>query len=162
MKTMLIDLLQNMRTSVSAAQDRNGAENEITRRIAASIEHMLQNLNKPLAVSRLASAAKVSESHFFVLFRQCTGSAPIDFLIRLRMEQACCLLKTTELSVGEIGATVGYDDPFYFSRVFKSVNQVSPRQYREKIIYTGQMQSDDEPLSADCLFPKLVILKLNN
>ena len=56
----------------------------------------------------------------------------MDYFTRLRMEKARCLLDTTEASVKEVAATLGYDDPFYFSRVFKSVNQLAPSNYRMK------------------------------
>ncbi|HKI69808.1 MAG TPA: helix-turn-helix transcriptional regulator, partial [Verrucomicrobiae bacterium] len=59
-----------------------------------------------------------------------TGCAPIDFFIRLRMQHACKLLDGTALSVKEIAAELGYEDPFYFSRTFKSVNHVAPSEYR--------------------------------
>ena len=46
------------------------------------------------------------------------------------MQHACRLLDETVLSVKEVAATLGYDDPFYFSRIFKSVNHVAPSEYR--------------------------------
>jgi hypothetical protein len=46
------------------------------------------------------------------------------------MQHACRLLDETGLSVKEVAAALGYDDPFYFSRIFKSVNRVAPSEYR--------------------------------
>jgi AraC-like DNA-binding protein len=64
------------------------------------------------------------------LFKEQTGYSPIDYFIRLRMHQACQLLDTSQLSVKRIAAALGYDDPLYFSRVFKGVNDISPTEYR--------------------------------
>jgi AraC-like DNA-binding protein len=56
--------------------------------------------------------------------------SPIDFFIRLRMNRACRLLAESSLPVKDIAAQLGYDDPFYFSRLFKSVHAVAPTEYR--------------------------------
>ncbi len=86
--------------------------------------------DKPLQVATLAAQANISPSHFFALFKRRVGSAPMDYFTRLRMKQACRLLECTSLNVKEIATEMGYDDPFYFSRVFKSVNHVAPSDYR--------------------------------
>ena len=101
-------------------------------KIESSIRFMKANLNKTLQVAGLATLINVSPSHYFALFKRRTGRAPIDYFIRLRMQHACELLDTTTCSVKEIAATLGYDDPFYFSRVFKAVNRVAPSQYRQR------------------------------
>jgi AraC-like DNA-binding protein len=99
-------------------------------RIASTLSYMKEHLDKPLRAATLASVAKMSLPHYFVIFKRCTGSTPIDYFIRLRMERARELLATTSCSVKEIAGLLGYDDPLYFSRVFKSVNQSTPTQYR--------------------------------
>src|SRR5438128_1367993 len=104
-------------------------DGETDRKIEQTIAYMAQHLNKPLPVARLAALANISPSHFFALFKRRTGCAPIDYFIRLRMHHACRLLEQTSLNVKEIAAVLGYDDPFYFSRVFKSVNHVAPTEY---------------------------------
>jgi transcriptional regulator GlxA family with amidase domain len=99
-------------------------------RIESTISYMKEHLDKPLRAATLAGVAKMSLPHYFVLFKRCTGSTPIDYFIRLRMERARELLATTSCSVKEIAGVLGYDDPLYFSRVFKGVNQTTPTQYR--------------------------------
>lgn len=99
-------------------------------KVAQSIAYMKQHLSQPLHVSNLAAVANLSASHYTSLFKRQTGYAPIDYFIRLRMHRACQLLDTTDLSVKEVAASLGYDDPFYFSRVFKLVNEASPSEYR--------------------------------
>jgi AraC-like DNA-binding protein len=99
-------------------------------RIASTISYMKEHLNEPLRAATLASVARMSLPHYFVIFKRCTGSTPIDYFIRLRMERARELLATTSCSVKEIAGVLGYDDPLYFSRVFKAVNETTPTQYR--------------------------------
>ncbi|HHY86373.1 MAG TPA: AraC family transcriptional regulator [Verrucomicrobia bacterium] len=105
-------------------------EPDSIRRINQSIAYMNQHLNKPLQVAALAALANMSPSHYTALFKRQTGCAPIDYFIRLKMRRACHLLDETALSVKEIAAALGYDDPFYFSRMFKAVNDVAPSDYR--------------------------------
>jgi AraC-like DNA-binding protein len=99
-------------------------------RIGLTINYMKEHLNEPLRAATLAAVAKMSLPHYFVIFKRCTGSTPIDYFIKLRMERARELLATTSCSVKEIAGMLGYDDPLYFSRVFKGVNETTPTQYR--------------------------------
>jgi AraC-like DNA-binding protein len=135
---------------------------EGARRIEQSIAYMMQHLNQPLQVAKLAQTAHTSPSHFFVLFKRWVGSSPIDYFIRLRMQQACRLLAATTLSVKEIAADLGYDDPFYFSRLFKSVHGIAPSDYRltmehlEQTDGQGRMPGPEK----DGLLPPLSISEL--
>jgi len=105
---------------------------EVARKIEQSIAYMSQHLNQPLHVANLAAAVNISPSHYSALFKRVTGSPPIDFFIRLRMQQACRLFDSTPLNVREVATALGYDDPFYFSRLFKSIYRLAPNGYRQK------------------------------
>jgi AraC-like DNA-binding protein len=120
------------RTDREAAISDDG-ESEGAQKIAQSIAYMLEHLDQPLQVATLAARACVSPSHFFVLFKRSTGCPPIDYFIRLRMHRARELLEAGSLHVKEVAAALGYEDPFYFSRMFKSVNHVAPVEYRRLI-----------------------------
>jgi len=113
------------------------AESEASKRIEQCIAFMREHLNQPLQVATLAARASASPSHFFVLFKRVTGSPPIDYFIRLRMQRACRLLEAGSLHVKEVAAALGYDDPFYFSRVFKSTVHVAPSEYRAQAVGAG-------------------------
>jgi AraC family transcriptional regulator, arabinose operon regulatory protein len=99
-------------------------------KIEQSVAYMIQHLNHPLQVDWLARRANTSTSHFFVLFKRWAGFSPIDFFIRLRMLHAERLLAATRMSVKEIAASLGYNDPLYFSRLFKSICGIAPSGYR--------------------------------
>jgi AraC-like DNA-binding protein len=99
-------------------------------KIAQSIIFMKRHLHQPLKVSQLGAMANLSSSHYSALFKQQTGYAPIDYFIRLRMHKAGKLLDNTDLSVKEVANILGYEDAFYFSRVFKALNDISPTEYR--------------------------------
>jgi len=128
----------NGQESFDIQAGRNGRNanggSDVARRIEQGIACMLQHLNQPLRVSALAAAVNVSPSHYSAVFKRLTGSPPIDFFIHLRMERACRLFDRTSLNAKEVAAALGYDAPFYFTRVFKSVNQLAPTDYcRRKV-----------------------------
>jgi AraC family transcriptional regulator, arabinose operon regulatory protein len=112
-------------------RDRNWRDNlDPSQKIAQSIAYMKQHLDKPVMAAALAALANLSESHYRALFKQQTGYAPMDYFVRLRIHKACQLLDTTHFSVKEIADMVGYPDPFYFSRIFRTLVEMSPTQYR--------------------------------
>ncbi len=131
MKSQLLEQIKPANGDGSSRKAQS-ISSEIAQRIARSIAYMVEHLDQPLQVSTLAAQASVSPSHYFALFKRQTGAAPIDFFIRLRMNHARELLDSTCSSVKEVAATMGYDDPFYFSRVFKSVHSVAPAEYRRR------------------------------
>jgi transcriptional regulator GlxA family with amidase domain len=106
------------------------ADADADRRIERTIAYMKEHLHQPLQAAALASRANVSLSHYFALFKRLTGCTPIDYFIHLRMERAREMLESTALTVKEVAAALGYDDPFYFSRVFKSTSGLAPTDYR--------------------------------
>lgn len=99
-------------------------------RVGQSREFMEQHFDQCLEIPSLAAQANVSISHFFKLFKQDTGYTPLAYLTQLKIERACDLLITTTSSVKLIAANLGFRDPFYFSRVFKSLTGMAPKAYR--------------------------------
>ena len=95
---------------------------------------MKQRLSGPLRVASLAAIAGISVPHYFALFKSQTGCTPLDYFTRLRMRRAGELLAGTSLNVKEVAGAMGYEDPFYFSRVFKSVHSLSPSEYRGAVV----------------------------
>lgn len=98
--------------------------------IDAAIGYMRGRLDKPLTVKELAHACGLSGSHFSHLFHKTTGLPPLEYFIRLKLERACISLYDSDLKIKEIAYQVGYDDPYYFSRLFKKHMHMSPHQYR--------------------------------
>jgi AraC-like DNA-binding protein len=98
--------------------------------IDEAIGYMRGKLDKTLTVKELAHACGLSGSHFSHLFHKTTGMPPLEYFIRLKLERACIYLFDSDLKIKEIAYHVGYDDPYYFSRLFKKHMHMSPHQYR--------------------------------
>ncbi|MCV9387339.1 AraC family transcriptional regulator [Reichenbachiella ulvae] len=100
--------------------------------VARSIKYMKERLNQALKVDEIASYFNYSNSHFFSLFKKKTGYSPIHYFNHLKIQKACQILSFTDLSVKEISFQLGYEDPLYFSRLFKKTMNISPLQYRSE------------------------------
>lgn len=100
--------------------------------VESSISFMQKNLDKRLSVLDIATVNKISASYLSNLFRSSTGIAPIDYFIQLKIQRACKLLQNQRIKVKDVAHAVGYDDPYYFSRIFKKLMNISPESYRER------------------------------
>ena len=92
-----------------------------------------ENLAATHSRESLAQVAHLSPSRFSAVFREAVGLAPIDYLVKLRMQRARQLLPDRAVSIAQIAAQVGYDNAFYFSRLFKAHYGLSPRAYRASL-----------------------------
>lgn len=105
---------------------------------AQAIELLHERYPEPLTLESLAERLNCSPGHLSRTFRSRTGTSPIDYLIRIRIDRARTLLSTTELSLQQIAAGVGYADVYYFGRLFKKQLGISPIRYRARTAQTGR------------------------
>lgn len=95
-----------------------------------TIHYMRSKLEARLTVEDMSTRSDLSASHFSSLFRKATGMSPMDYFIHLKLQRACLLLYSSETKIKHIAQAIGYDDPYYFSRLFKKHLGTSPDQYR--------------------------------
>jgi AraC family transcriptional regulator, arabinose operon regulatory protein len=95
-----------------------------------TLDYLRLNLDRRLSLADMAEHARLSTSHFLRLFKDQTGYSPLDYFIHLKVQHACMLLSASEQTIREISLAVGYDDAYYFSRMFKKIVGVSPSEYR--------------------------------
>ena len=91
-----------------------------------------QNYALPITVEDMANRCNLDRSYFGKVFKDMIGQSPQDFLIRYRMSKATSLLVSTSLSIGDISVQVGYPNQLHFSRAFRNIYGMSPRQYRQQ------------------------------
>ncbi|WP_413639353.1 AraC family transcriptional regulator [Marinobacter sp.] len=92
--------------------------------------YMREHLEERLTLQQLAELSGLSPAHFATRYRAQTGTSPIQHFLHLKVERACQLLDTTSQSFADISRQLGYDDAYYFSRLFKKVMGKSPSDYR--------------------------------
>ena len=98
--------------------------------MAAAIHYMHENIEKHITLAQIAGYVGYSTSHFSHLFQQETGESPLSYLNRIKVDEAARLLTTTDMKINQICYKVGFDDPYYFSRLFSKLMGLSPRNYR--------------------------------
>lgn len=91
---------------------------------------MQEHLHSALDLDTVAKVAGLSKFHFSHCYRLATGYSPMRHFTHMKMEAACRLLDTTDHTIQYIAASLSFDDPLYFSRVFRNIIGCSPRQYR--------------------------------
>ena len=84
----------------------------------------------PISVEDVADYTGVSRSYLFRLFQGMMNQSPKEYLLQYRIGQACQLLNQTDLTVGSIAHSVGFEDNLYFSKVFKKYKSCTPSEYR--------------------------------
>lgn len=87
--------------------------------------------NEAINIEEFAASRSMSVSWFLRNFKQATGMSPMHYILINRINNAVSLLETTDYNVTEISAIVGYENPMYFSRLFKKQKGVSPTEYRK-------------------------------
>ncbi len=125
-------LIRELFTARHSANPQPGEKAEIPKSLIKPMEAIRLYFARPLRVADLAKLANMSVSNFFRHFKAATGTSPIDWLKRERVNQAKKRLLETDDSIGKIADETGYYDQFYFSRDFKRMNGVSPSHYRER------------------------------
>ena len=85
-------------------------------------------------VAELADMYNMSEGHFIRQFKFYTGYTPLEYRARKIVENAKSLLSGTDMPITDVSESLGFEDPLYFSRVFKKTAGISPREYRKKYI----------------------------
>jgi len=102
-------------------------------RIGHVVALVHDHLAEPCTVDQLAHAVNISPSYLRRLFREQTGRSPACFVRELRLKRAYELVQTTFLSIKEVMAAVGWNDPSHFSRAFKHQFGVSPQGLRHAL-----------------------------
>ena len=90
-----------------------------------------RNYQRDISIEEIAAVCGLNRSYFGKVFRDSVGESPQAYLLHYRMARAAQLLKETRMSIGEIAAQVSYPNQLHFSRAFKNVHGVSPREYRQ-------------------------------
>ena len=109
----------------------NGQYKNLIRQAKEHIERCYADSD--LSLNEVAAQANLSASHFSVVFSQETGQTFKEYLTEIRINKAKELLRMTSLRAADIAYQVGYNDPHYFSSVFKKNTGLSPIEFRSQI-----------------------------
>ncbi|MES2827599.1 MAG: AraC family transcriptional regulator [Bacteroidota bacterium] len=130
MEKMNLDLLHFVSSLIYHKEANTGISR--TDLVGSSILYMKDNLSKKLAIDDFADQQKISVSHYSRLFKEKTGTSPINYFNQLKIQKSCQYLYFTDRSIKEICAELGFDDQYYFSRLFSKITGGSPSAYKKR------------------------------
>ena len=116
--------------------EQKKATGNVQEQIERAAAYFNENYNTKISIDDYAESLHISTNWFIHNFKQYAGMSPAQYILSLRMVNAQSLLERTTYNIKEISEIVGYENPLYFSRVFKKEIGKSPAQYRKEMIPT--------------------------
>ena len=113
-----------------ATKNNYNAKNENLEKVL-SLMHDHENFNQPIDIKKYAKICCVGEDHFIRLFKEYTGLPPYNYQLKIRINRAIEMLENTHISISACSETVGFNDPAYFSKVFKRFTGHPPSYYKK-------------------------------
>jgi two-component system response regulator YesN len=108
--------------------------------LTRAVGYIHDHYAEPIQLSSAADAAQVSSAYLSRLFSEHLKTSFVDYLTELRVEKAEKLIPASRMSIKEIAFAVGYQDPNYFSKIFKKITGLLPTEYMKvKIGYAGEV-----------------------
>lgn len=100
--------------------------------LAEALQFIENNTGSKLKVEEIAAKVYLSPNYFRKVFREVTGLTPIEYINRIRISNACILLKEKNMTISMVAEVVGINNLNYFSRLFKSLTGCSPSKFKKK------------------------------
>lgn len=114
--------------SICKFQYSSGSKNE---KLVSKAKFLLQeSIEKPVSLEEIAKELPMGYSSFRKVFKEITGVSPNQYHLDIRLEKAKNLLQTTNLTIKEVAYQTGFESIFYFSRMFKKKNEVTPKEFK--------------------------------
>ncbi|WP_027093742.1 AraC family transcriptional regulator [Cohnella thermotolerans] len=114
----------------SARQAELPSDVRVVERLKEALTYIDNHYGRKLTVRELAAAAGMSEGHFSRTFKSYMGKTPVEYINHFRLRHAAARLAGADLTVGEAAIEAGFDNFSYFSKMFRSLFQCSPSEYR--------------------------------
>lgn len=120
-------------TEILAEFARSSIEKNRNLSLLTSILHIHEHYSSDIKVLKLAEMEGLSEMYYRACFKRMMGISPNQYIINRRIEAASMMLKGFNKSIEEVARAVGYEDVYYFGRIFKKKTGVSPGAYRKML-----------------------------
>ncbi len=144
LQLLLIIARELQRPPVDEAVKSNLVFDKYREMVVMAVNYIDEHFDKPLTLDGMCRISMVSKTYFCYIFKILTGKTFVEYLMEKRIERSMTLLRTTESSVIEIGHAVGFHEPTHFSRTFKKLRGISPREYRNNTILSQQQEKQEK------------------
>ena len=94
-------------------------------------KYVMANMEEPIQIEDIADALSISASYLRSLFKRYYGISVGKFVLKLKVTHACQLILSTPMQMQEVAAACGFGSAFSFSRAFKRMMCLTPREYRD-------------------------------
>ncbi|MDE7345718.1 MAG: AraC family transcriptional regulator [Muribaculaceae bacterium] len=98
--------------------------------VECTLHFLNENMEKHITLGEIADYSGFSSSYLSAMFKKRTGCSPLTYLNILKIKRACELIDNTDMKINQISYKLGFNDPFYFSRLFTKIMGKSPTQYK--------------------------------
>ena len=123
LKYMLYQLYDEMQKVISEEQEHDV--------YSKAMQYINEHLTEDISTADVAKHINYSESYFGYAFKKKYGVSIGQYVVELRLAKSKSLLKNTSFSITGVASSLGFDDPNYFSSLFKKYFGVSPKEYRK-------------------------------
>jgi AraC family transcriptional regulator, L-rhamnose operon transcriptional activator RhaR len=126
---LLITIFRLYRRNVKLEKENEVRHKQIIEKV---LLYLKGNHSREIKLENLPFTAFLSRNYFCKLFKEYTGMTTMEYVQKVRIEEACMLLKETDLKVIDIASEVGYSDVKFFNQIFKKSLGRTPREYRKR------------------------------
>lgn len=109
-----------------------GSETATNDLVQMAIHYFEENIERRIQLGSVCDFVGISQSRLSALFKEKIGYSPLSYFMLLKIRKACDLLDKTDMKVNQISLYLGFDDPYYFSRLFTKIMGLSPKFYRSR------------------------------
>ena len=102
--------------------------------VRMAVEYIQMNYSRKITISEIADHVRLNRSYLGSIFKEYMNTSLQDYLVNFRINRACELMLDNNLSIGDISRSVGYDDQLLFSKMFKKIKGLPPKEYRKNIL----------------------------
>lgn len=126
-------LYTTLSTFMKCARKKEERKDSLLTYAQKGIDYISSHYSYPISIEEIANHVGISRSHLFRAFQIYVNQSPKEYLTDIRINQACHLLETSQLSIAAIANSVGFEDGLYFSKSFKKRKGVSPLNYKKAL-----------------------------
>ncbi|WP_438347971.1 AraC family transcriptional regulator [Paenibacillus sp. FA6] len=101
--------------------------------VKKAIDYIHRNYSNKTSIGEIAKFVGLDRKYLSTVFKSVSGISPQEYLVKYRINKSCELMANNALAIGDIARSIGYSDPYLFSKVFKKIKGCSPRDFRKSL-----------------------------